>query len=97
MPLHALQKGSDGFEGRIDGERENDSIIYLPDPSQNIEDVFAKDFMERFLANLPERDRQIVQLCQDGYTYVKGYGNHGGDIKRIEVVEKKYRDYQSKA
>lgn len=82
---------------------ENDSIFYLPDPSQNVEDyVIAKDFVERFLATLPERDRQIVQLRQDGYTYVEiadalGYGNHGGVIKRIEAVKKKYRDYQRKA
>lgn len=82
---------------------ENDSIFYLPDPSQNVEDyVIAKDFVERFIATLPERDRQIVQLRQDGYTYVEiadalGYGNHSGIIKRIEVVKKKYRDYQRKA
>lgn len=82
---------------------ENDSIFYLPDPSQNVEDyVIAKDFVERFIATLPERDRQIVQLRQDGYTYVEiadalGYGNHSGVIKRIEVVKKKYRDYQRKA
>ncbi len=82
---------------------ENDSIFYLPDPSQNVEDyVIAKDFVERFIATLPERDRQIVQLRQDGYTYVEiadalGYGNHSGVIKRIEVVKKKYRDYQCKA
>ena len=82
---------------------ENDSIFYLPDPSQNVEDyVIAKDFVERLIATLPERDRQIVQLRQDGYTYVEiadalGYGNHSGVIKRIEVVKKKYRDYQRKA
>lgn len=82
---------------------EDDSIFYLPDPSQNVEDyVIAKDFVERFLTTLPERDRQIVQLRQDGYTYVEiadalGYGNHSGVIKRIEAVKKKYRDYQRKA
>ena len=82
---------------------EDDSIFYLPDPSQNVEDyVITKDFVERFLTTLPERDRQIVQLRQDGYTYVEiadalGYGNHSGVIKRIEAVKKKYRDYQRKA
>ena len=64
--------------------------------------MIAKDFVERFLTTLPERDRQIVQLRQDGYTYVEiadalGYGNHSGVIKRIEAVKKKYRDYQRKA
>lgn len=82
---------------------ENDSIFYLPDPSQNVEDyVIAKDFVEQFLATLPERDRQIVQLRQDRYSFVEiadalGYGNHSEVIKRIEVVKKKYRDYQRKA
>lgn len=82
---------------------EDDNIFYLPDPSQNIKDyVIAKDFVERFFATLTERDRQIVQLRQDGYTYAKiaddlGYGNHSGVIKRIKAVKKKYRDYQRKA
>lgn len=82
---------------------EDDSIFYLPDPSQNVEDyVIAKDFVEQFLSALPKRDRQIVQLRQDGYTYVEiadalGYGNHSGVIKRIEAMKKKFRDYQRKA
>lgn len=81
---------------------ENDSIFYLPDPAQNVEDyVIAKDFVERFLATLPERDRQIVQLRQDGYAYVEiadklGYKNHSGVIKRVEAVKKKYKEYKRK-
>lgn len=81
---------------------EDDSIFYLPDPTQNVEEyVIAKDFVERFLATLPERDRQIVQLRQDGYAYVEiadklGYKNHSGVIKRVEAVKKKYKEYKRK-
>lgn len=81
---------------------EDDSIFYLPDSAQNVEDyVIAKDFVERFLATLPERDRQIVQLRQDGYAYVEiadklGYKNHSGVIKRVEAVKKKYKEYKRK-
>lgn len=81
---------------------EDGSIFYLPDPTQNVEDyVIAKDFAERFLATLPERDRQITLLRQDGYSYAEiadrlGYKNHSGVIKRMEVVKKKFKEYQRK-
>lgn len=81
---------------------EDGSIFYLPDPTQNVEDyVIAKDFAERFLATLPERDRQITLLRQDGYSYAEiadrlGYKNHSGVIKRMEAVKKKFKEYQRK-
>ncbi len=77
---------------------EDGSIFYLPDPTQNVEDyVIAKDFAERFLATLPERDRQIALLRQDGYSYAEiadrlGYKNHSGVIKRMEAVKKKFKE-----
>lgn len=85
------------MEGDDDG-----SIFYIPDATQNVEAyVIAKDFAERFFATLSEKDRQIVQLRQDGYSYVEvayrlGYKNHSGVIKRIGVIEKKLKEYRGK-
>lgn len=82
---------------------EDGSIFYIPDATQNVEAyVIAKDFVERFLAMLSEKDRQIVLLRQDGYSYMEiadrmGYKNHSGVIKRIEAVKKKLKEYQNKA
>ena len=76
---------------------EDGSIFYIPDATQNVEAyVIAKDFAERFLATLSEKDRQIVELRQDGYSYVEiadmlSYANHSGVIKRIDVVKKKFK------
>lgn len=81
---------------------EDSSIFYIPDATQNVEAyVVAKDFAERFLTTLSEKDRQIVQLRQDGYTYEEvaaamRYKNHSGVIKRIEAIKKKFREYSSK-
>lgn len=81
---------------------EDGSIFYIPDATQNVEAyVIAKDFAERFLATLSKKDRQIVQLRQDGYSYVEiadklGYKNHSGVIKRIEVVKKRFKEYKGK-
>ena len=83
-------------------EDEDGSIFYIPDATQNVETyVIAKDFAERFLATLSDKDRQIVKLRQDGYSYVEvadklGYKNHSGVIKRIEAVKKKLKEYKGK-
>lgn len=83
-------------------EDEDGSIFYIPDATQNVEAyVIAKDFVERFLATLSDKDRQIVQLRQDGYTYVEvadklGYRNHSGVIKRIEAIKKQFKEYKGK-
>ena len=83
-------------------DEEDGSIFYIPDATQNVEAyVIAKDFVERFLATLSEKDRQIVELRQDGYSYVEiadklGYKNHSGVIKRIEAIKKKFKEYRGK-
>lgn len=49
---------------------ENSGIFYLSDPTQNMGDyVFAKDFVEWFLATRLEWDSEITLLWQDGYSY----------------------------
>ena len=81
-------------------EDDEGGIYYIPDKRQNIEaTVIAKDFSERFFAALPERDREILQLRHDGFTYAEiadrlGYANHSGVIKRMKVIEKQFKQFQ---
>lgn len=78
---------------------EDSPLFQLPDPRQNVEEyVIANDLAERFLTSLSEKDRQIVLLRQEGFTYGEialhlGYKNHSGVIKRLEAIRKKYRQY----
>lgn len=54
----------------LENSDDDSPIFHIPDPSQNVEEyVIAKDFVERFLKTLPLKDRQIVELRQDGFTY----------------------------
>ena len=53
---------------------------------------------ERFLAELPEKDRQILQLRLEGYTLEEiaerlGYKNHSGVLKRIRKIGEAYQQY----
>lgn len=88
------------LEGMLESSDDDSPIFHIPDPSQNVEEyVIAKDFVERFLATLTEKDRQIVELRQDGFTYEEiadrlGYKNHSGVIKRVEAVKKKLQKYR---
>ena len=88
------------LEGMLENSDDDSPIFHIPDPSQNVEEyVIAKDFVERFLKTLPLKDRQIVELRQDGFTYEEiadklGYKNHSGVIKRVEAVKKKFQKYR---
>ena len=90
------------LEGLMESGDEDSTLFQLPDPRQNVEEyVIANDLAERFLASLSEKDRQIVQLRQEGFTYGEiaqrlGYKNHSGVIKRLEAIRKKYRQYTGK-
>lgn len=84
----------------LENSDDDSPVFHIPDPSQNVEEyVIAKDFVERFLKTLPLKDRQIVELRQDGFTYEEiadklGYKNHSGVIKRVEAVKKKLQKYR---
>ena len=91
------------LEGMLESSDDDSPIFNIPDPGQNVEEyVIAKDFVERFLDTLPLKDRQIVKMRQDGYTYEEiadklGYKNHSGVIKRVEAVKKKLQKYRCSA
>ena len=90
------------LEGLMESGDEDSPLFQLPDPRQNVEEyVIANDLAERFLTSLSEKDRQIVLLRQEGFTYGEialhlGYKNHSGVIKRLEAIRKKYRQYTGK-
>ncbi len=60
--------------------------------------VCARVDAERFLDTLPEKERQIVQMRDEGYSYTEiavelGFANHSSVIKRMEGIRKKYRKF----
>jgi DNA-directed RNA polymerase specialized sigma24 family protein len=80
-------------------DSEDDRLFYLPDPRLHLEEyVCAKVDAERFLKSLPEKERRIVQMRDEGYSYMEiaaalGFANHSSVIKRMEGIKKKYRNY----
>ena len=59
----------------------------------------GNDFAERFIARLSVRDREILELRLQGYTYQEigerlGYKNPSGAIKRMQVIAKMLRKYE---
>ena len=59
----------------------------------------GNDFAERFMARLSARDREILELRLQGYTYQEigerlGYKNPSGAIKRMQAIAKMLRKYE---
>ena len=80
---------------------ENDSVERIPDWKENTEEcVESKDFADRFMDSLSEKDRNILQLRCDGLTYEAiakqlGYKNHTGVLKRMEIIKTKFLAYKN--
>ena len=54
--------------------------------------------MEKFLSKLDEKDKQILQMRQDGYTYKEiaervGFKTHSAVGKRINKIGRMYENY----
>ncbi len=79
-------------------DSDDDRLFYVPDPRLHLEEfVCAKIDAERFLASLPEKERRIVQMREEGYTYTEiavelGFANHSSVIKRMKGIKKKYQN-----
>ena len=78
---------------------DSDRLFYVPDPRLHLEEyVCARVDAERFLRSLPEKERRIVKMRDEGYSYMEiavelGFANHSSVIKRMEGIRKKYRKY----
>ena len=73
--------------------------IDIPDTGQDMEGAaITQADAERFMADLPEKDRQILRLRLEGYTLEEiagrlGYKNHSGVLKRIRKIGEAYQQY----
>lgn len=61
-------------------------------------DIVAKVDVERFMATLSEKDRQILELRVEGYTYQEiadkvGYKTHSAVKKRIDKIGSKFQEH----
>lgn len=71
----------------------------VPDVSTDVElYTTAKVQVERFMAILSEKDKQILQLRMEGWTLEEiaeklGYQNHSGVLKRIRQIGKLYEKF----
>ncbi len=83
-------------------EDENNSFHDLIDSSSDFEEaVIAKDYCDRFIKTLTERDMEILKMRMEGFTYKKiaerlGYKNHSGIVKRIKFIANRYLEYEEK-
>ena len=80
-------------------DSDDDRLFYVPDPRLHLEEfVCAKIDTERFLASLLEKERRMVQMREEGFTYTEiavelGFANHSSVIKRMKSIKKKYQSY----
>lgn len=88
------------FEGYQEWYRESyDDEFEIEDPISSFEDEVVENVdVERFLSKLDEKDKQILQLRQDGYTYKEiaekvGFKTHSAVGKRINKIGRMYENY----
>lgn len=71
----------------------------VPDPVSDFEDEVVENVdVQRFMATLSEKDRNILQLRQDGYTLQEiadklEYKTHSAVLKRINKIGRQYEKY----
>ena len=74
----------------------------VADPRRDIASaVESEDYCRRFKLLLNEKDRIILELREDGYTFEEiaaklDYMNHSGVVKRMQAIKKAYLEYESK-
>lgn len=69
------------------------------DPRDMTEIVASEDYCQRFKALLKERDLEILELREDGYTYeeiagIVGYETHSAVVKRIQAIKEIFLEYE---
>ena len=80
-------------------DSDDDRLFYFPDPRLHLEEyVCARVDTERFLKSLPWKERRIIQMRDEGYSYMEiavelGFANHSSVIKRMKSIKKKYQSY----
>ncbi len=86
------------IQGTYDDETEEYSDE-LADPDVKVQDEAEDNIMiERFMSKLNDKDKQILQLRLDNYTYEEiaaklGYKTHSAMVKRIKRIGESYQKY----
>ena len=92
-------------EFSLEGYKEHLMEVYdddgweVPDPVSDFEDEVVENVdVQRFMATLSEKDRNILQLRQDGYTLQEiadklEYKTHSAVLKRINKIGRQYEKY----
>ena len=85
----------------ISGYDENgeEEIVYAPYTPNEFAEVEFRMWFDGFLEQLSEKDQQIIQLLEQGYTQEEiaemlGYANHSGVTKRIMYIRKALTDFK---
>ena len=74
-------------------------LFFIPDASTHVEEhVISKVFLEQFMGTLTEQERRLLDLRQQGYTWVEiapelGYASHSGVLKKVDSIMKRYYKY----
>ena len=77
----------------------NDDTFEIEDPISSFEDEVVENIdVQTFLSTLDERDKQILQMREDGYTYKEiaekvGFKTHSAVGKRINKIGRMYQDF----
>ncbi len=76
-----------------------DDTFEIEDPISSFEDEVVENIdVQTFLSTLDEKDKQILQLREDGYTYKEiaekvGFKTHSAVSKRINKIGRMYQDF----
>ncbi len=99
---HRRTKHPEVIISEIQGPFDEDEGQYtyeLADPNSRFqEDAENEVMIESFLSRLNEKDKQILQLRLDNYTYEEiaemlGYKTHSAVVKRIKRIGEAYQKY----
>jgi hypothetical protein len=88
------------FEECTRGSDEDYHSTIVSDPYDMSEHSASEDYCQRFKKRLSERDLEILEMREDGFTFEDiaeklGYKNHSGVVKRMQAIKKEFIKYQS--
>jgi len=93
-----------GVMASLESVMENGDRDYysrIPASSHSLEELTAsEDFCQKFKQRLSERDREILELREVGFTFEEiaerlEYKSHSGVVKRMQAIKKEFLKYQS--
>jgi DNA-directed RNA polymerase specialized sigma24 family protein len=93
-PMVSLEAFQEDYKKNHDGAEWDKADIRI-----DLEgDIAAKVDVERFMATLSEKDRQILELRVEGFTYQEiadkvGYKTHSAVKKRIDKIGSKFQEH----